>query len=234
MMPEALELAALEKDMHFDAIIVDEGQDFENTWFNALRNLLKDPENGSFYIFYDDNQRIYNQENIPFQWFKYRLSKNMRNTDQIFSYVQRYYHQPDKIRSSGLTGPDPWFVNLSEYKNEFDAVQNVLNRLVQQKIRVADIAILTPRSRETTIWQQKAQPGAKFKIVWNLETFGNQIACCSIYSFKGLEKHVIILTELNNLYHEIVDELLYVGISRACNYLIILGNLPRQMGTNES
>lgn len=234
LMPEALELAALEKEMSFDAIIVDEGQDFESTWFSALHNLLKDQENGAFYIFYDDNQRIYTQENIPFSWFKYRLSKNMRNTDQIFSYVQKYYHQPDIIKSSGLSGPDPWFVDLRDYENEFDAVQDVLNRLTQQKIRASDIAILTPRSKETSTWQQKQSTGTKFKIVWNLETFGNQVACCSIYSFKGLEKNVVILTELDHLYHEIMDELLYVGISRARNYLIILGRLPQRRGVKNS
>lgn len=64
--------------------------------------------------------------------------------------------------------------------------------------------------------------------------FGNQVACCSIYSFKGLEKNVVILTELDYLYHEIMDELLYVGISRARNYLVILGKLSRQKGVKNS
>lgn len=43
-------------DLLYDAIIVDEGQDFEDTWWIGLLDILKDPEAG---IFFDDNQRIF-------------------------------------------------------------------------------------------------------------------------------------------------------------------------------
>lgn len=234
MMPEALELAALEKELNFDAIIVDEGQDFEASWLTVLDTLLKDPKNGIFYIFYDDNQRIYNQSNIPFPWFKYRLSKNLRNTDQIFKYVRQYYGQPDPIKSSGVDGPEPWFFDLKGYDNEIDAVQAIINSLVQQKIPITDVAILTPRSKDNSIWAKKRTFTDKYKIVWNLQPFRNQVASCSIHSFKGLEKPVIILTELEHLNQNILDELLYIGISRAKDYLIIVGDLPLQKSSRDA
>jgi superfamily I DNA and RNA helicase len=47
------------EDKLFDAIIVDEAQDFEDTWWIPLPELLRDPQDGVFYVFFDDNQRIY-------------------------------------------------------------------------------------------------------------------------------------------------------------------------------
>jgi len=228
IMPDALEVAAIENNINFDAIIVDEGQDFETSWLDVLQGLVKDKSNGTFYIFYDDNQRIYNHANIPYSWPKHRLSRNMRNTDQIFEYVQKYYHQPDSIISSGLLGPEPRHVNLQDYTSECEAVQDVISILQQQKISLANIAILTPRCKDDSAWSKPEMRKGKYKFVWNLETFKNEIACCSIYSFKGLEKHVILLTELGYINSSIADELLYVGISRARCYLIFFGNLPKE------
>jgi len=61
IMPESLAVAAEfdAMDLKFDAIVVDEGQDFNPSWWLALGMLLKDQENGIFYVFYDDNQKLY-------------------------------------------------------------------------------------------------------------------------------------------------------------------------------
>ena len=45
----------------FDAIIVDEGQDFADGWWVTLEELLVNPEDGILFVFYDDNQRIFDQ-----------------------------------------------------------------------------------------------------------------------------------------------------------------------------
>ena len=43
----------------YDALIVDEAQDFHPDWWVPLQLLLEDPDEGSLYVFYDDNQRIF-------------------------------------------------------------------------------------------------------------------------------------------------------------------------------
>lgn len=45
--------------LRFDTIIVDEGQDFRDSWLDALKLTLCDLEAGRLYVFYDDNQRLY-------------------------------------------------------------------------------------------------------------------------------------------------------------------------------
>ena len=58
MLPNAL-LDALDRvEDRFDAVIVDEGQDFRDTWWDPLQLCLADPDRGVLYVFYDENQQL--------------------------------------------------------------------------------------------------------------------------------------------------------------------------------
>ena len=46
-----------EASINYDAILIDEGQDFKESWFRLLRTFLK--ENGEILIVFDDKQNIY-------------------------------------------------------------------------------------------------------------------------------------------------------------------------------
>ncbi|RMG93537.1 MAG: hypothetical protein D6706_15115, partial [Chloroflexi bacterium] len=226
-MPEALELAAIDIGLTFDSIIVDEGQDFEASWLTALYNLLTDQEEGNFYIFYDDNQKIYTSAKIPFKWPSFHLTRNMRNTNPIFEWVRRYYHRPNDIFSSGISGPEPWFVSLDNYSDEYEAVQNILDQMVGQGIPLSNIVILTPRAREQSVFSgQRRNSSDKFAFTWKPNPVANQVRCCTIQSFKGLESPVIFLTELAHVYPNKAMELMYVATSRARDYLVVLGKMP--------
>jgi hypothetical protein len=50
----------------------------------------------------------------------------------------------------------------------------------------------------------------------------NQIQVSSVHTFKGLERRVIILAELDDSMGYSPDEILYVGCSRARTHLILL------------
>ena len=50
------------KQQKYDSIIIDEGQDFRDTWFLIAEASLKNPEDSFFYIFHDDNQSL-----LPFR-----------------------------------------------------------------------------------------------------------------------------------------------------------------------
>ncbi len=57
-------------------------------------------------------------------------------------------------------------------------------------------------------------------------TEGNQTRADTIFAFKGLERPVVILTELDRWRTDEQDSLLYVALSRVRNHLVILGKLP--------
>lgn len=51
--------------LRFDAIVVDEGQDFEAEWLEYLGLLLTDETNGVFHVLYHDNQRLNRSDQLP-------------------------------------------------------------------------------------------------------------------------------------------------------------------------
>jgi ATP-dependent exoDNAse (exonuclease V) beta subunit len=57
-------------------------------------------------------------------------------------------------------------------------------------------------------------------------TMTDAIRLCSIYSFKGLESPVVILSELERANQDVNDALIYVGLSRARNQVLVIGDLP--------
>jgi len=60
-LPTVLPQSARTNRAHYDAIIVDEAQDFDPSWWQPLQTLLRDREHGIWYLFFDDNQRLYDR-----------------------------------------------------------------------------------------------------------------------------------------------------------------------------
>ena len=80
----------------YDAIIVDEGQDFRETWWLVVEAALKDENKSILYVFHDDNQALYlygSQFKYPIQQAPYTLSKNCRNAGMIFELIQKLHPQ---------------------------------------------------------------------------------------------------------------------------------------------
>lgn len=229
MMPDALELAAADLDVCFDAIIVDECQDFHAAWLGTLMNLLADKNLGIFYIFYDDNQNIFDKNpklDFPFQGPVYSLTRNLRNTNEIHNTTKRYHHRPDAILPSGIHGPPPQFVATEDHGDEQAAVQHVLEYLGRERIPSGWIVVLTPRSEENSRWKPKEIRWGQFVPVWDLEPRESQVSCCTIHSFKGLERPAVVLTEIDHLPFDAVgrNRLLYTACSRAKTHLIVVGD----------
>ncbi|MEQ8676534.1 MAG: NERD domain-containing protein [Aggregatilineales bacterium] len=214
-------------DLLYDAIIVDEGQDFEDTWWIGLLDILKDPEAGIFYVFFDDNQRIFTQiSQVPLDGNPLYLDENLRNTQHIHERLKPYSRDTE-IECIGPEGRPVEIIAVSKKEEQRRELQRVLHRLVNEEgIRSEDIIILTPAGEKRSQWQSDDQLG-NFVLTWQLDTEMPMAArVCTIYSYKGLESPVVILTELHALRPEIANQLLYVGLSRARHHAVIIGELP--------
>ena len=81
----------------FDAIVVDEGQDFADVWWVTLEELLRDPKNSALYIFYDQDQVIYrNRGAFPIPEPHFQLLHNCRSTRAIQVAAGAYTPNPDR------------------------------------------------------------------------------------------------------------------------------------------
>jgi hypothetical protein len=223
-LPEALSRAATQLGGRYDAIVVDEGQDFQDLWWVPLTELLKDPEQGVLYIFFDDRQDIYRRPRAwPISDIPFELTTNCRTTQAIHRALQQT--NPIGMADVDCIGPEGRPVERIELENEQaerDGLRRVVHGLVVEgRVALSDVVVLTPRSRLRSAWSEGTTLG-NVRLTWNSSPAAGEIQVSTIHGFKGLEKPVVILTELAHLYRESVQELLYVGRSRATSHLIEL------------
>lgn len=68
----------------FDAVVGDEGQDFRDSWWDALLTCFRDPGDPTLYVFTDEHQRIFDREgSAPIELNPFPLDENLRNSRNI-------------------------------------------------------------------------------------------------------------------------------------------------------
>jgi len=201
----------------FDAVIIDEGQDFEDEWLDSLEVVVKDGENGVLYIFFDDNQNVKfsNSEYInKLPLNKYRLSRNFRNTKQIFRQAEKYY---DGGHVKPI-GPEGNKIHWNEIKNENEMKGRLAERfstlITSEGIDEGDVVVLTPDSKvlEKYFDKQKLRLG-KYPAVKAENRCTDKPVIDTIRRFKGLESPIIFLVLDGTTFEH--AELLYTGLTRA-------------------
>jgi superfamily I DNA/RNA helicase len=224
----------------FDTIIVDEGQDFLDTWWNSLLLLLRN-EDSSFHIYFDDNQQLWRKtlklpKEIVNGAMALDLTENVRNTKSIHNLAMRF-HPSLGIGYKALSelNIEPEFIPFSSDEREDKVVQKLIENLINNEgILPNSIAILTPLSilEGRSIWRPGNRLG-RYLLVHHIQPKPDEIFCSSIRSAKGLEFSVVIMTELSS--SKIEEDIikgdiknyaphLYVGLSRARSNLIIMSS----------
>ncbi|MDD3021756.1 MAG: NERD domain-containing protein [Alphaproteobacteria bacterium] len=204
----------------YDAVIVDEGQDFTKEAWDAISCL---PESdGCFYIFFDPDQNIYTNElNLPdFGMPSVILNKNCRNTQKIFEALQPYQSLQTSIMGNAPVGADVHILHGDCRAN----LSAELERLVMaEQIPLQNIVILGAHSLEhTSLWQ--STDIGRFHIVPREAELGKmEVAYYTYMKFKGCEAKVVILFEVNDADPRWRDNCgIYTAMSRAVHELIIL------------
>lgn len=224
-LPEQLTTAIDLVGSKYDAIIVDEAQDFLENWWLPLQLLLFEPDDGILYLFYDDNQNIYGglQRVKNLVQNKYPLHENCRNTQMINEVVNKYYAGQQSLTALGPRGRQVETITYKTKRDLLDSLRGILHKFIAiEKVAAEDIVILTPHSVEKSALTQNSVLG-RFVLTnhWNIAA--NEVYYTTIHSFKGLESPVIILAEIDSSLHYNVQELMYVGCSRARHHLVVIG-----------
>ena len=222
-LPEALMDAIAVTDRRFDAVIVDEGQDFEALWWLSVQELLKDTAEGPLYIFYDDNQHIYSTRlDFPIKEDPLLLCENCRNTQKIHAEVMKLYRGASESASVGPEGRKPLELQVANDQEERAAVDDTIRKLLnQENVPAGSIVLLTPKAQGKSKWRE-GDKLAGHPLTWTFPAPDQAIACATVHSFKGLESPVVILTEMLAQDTNRTRQLLYVGSSRAKSHLILV------------
>ncbi len=212
----------------FDAILVDEAQDFAVHWISSLRAALRDASS-LMYIFIDQHQQIYLRGNsIPTDWPVVDLDINCRNTLPIAKSVARVFVDPEP--AEGIDGPDPVFIECNDL-DEVSIVQEEVDKLiVDEGVSPSRITVLS--DRHETIRRLTTMLAGGFPFV---QPGKRGIAVETIHRFKGLEAEIVVVALSSSLFNErhTAQALLYVGLSRARAMLIVVGppNIRSIMGS---
>jgi hypothetical protein len=184
----------------YDAIIVDEGQDFLNDWWNTIKGLLKDPENGILYVFQDVQQNIFMRpaakkicdQNIS-------LNKNYRNTPAIIEWVNKQCETNISYSNQVDHGIEPQVIYTKDDQEEIKKISETIDQIIREtNLSPGQIVILGKHPFWASLFGKNKKLG-RYSIVEDPISIENsdEIQYSSIYRFKGLEADCIILTGIN-------------------------------------
>lgn len=203
----------------YDAVVVDEVQDFAEAWWDALLAALKDPETGQIYVFSDEGQRVFARfGDSPVSMPTLLLDQNLRNTRQIAETFQSL--GTTRMRAVGGDGPEVTFVECAASEAvevADDQVETLLDTW-----RAEDVALLTVGSRHP--YQSHLQRTLGQDGYWSMFWDKEEVFYGHVLGFKGLERRVVVLALNEEDRRDRSRERLYVGLSRATDCLVVCGD----------
>jgi hypothetical protein len=209
----------LPEGKRFDAIIVDEAQDFAEDWWHPLMKSLRDEEHGGLYVYSDENQRIFarfGQPPVPL--VPLVLDHNLRNTQQIARAFGPL--APMRMHLRGGAGADVTFVATS-LETSIATADDQVDALLDEGWKPEHVALLTMGSRhpEQVSRQEASGQVGYWRSFWDVDDvfYGHVLGC------KGLERRAVVLC-VNAKTADRAKEMLYVGMSRATDKLVVVGD----------
>ncbi len=224
-------LKALEADssLRFDTVIIDEAQDFELDWWIVIEQMLEG-EKSSLCVFIDANQLLYGTtRGVPGSLGPFaavELSENVRNTQAIHREAIRFFQGEQVPGAIGPEGVPPQWIEANSESAQIEQLEKIITRLVlAQKVAPADIAILTPKGSSSTTLQNLGALGTVTVAPYD-ERESDEVGWSTIRKFKGLESPIVIIVEVDDgvAQSDRLRELVYVGITRARDYLFVIGS----------
>jgi hypothetical protein len=211
---------ALPEGRKFDAVVVDEVQDFADAWWEALLAALKEPETGQIHVFADDGQRVFPRfADTPIGMPTLLLDQNLRNTRQIAEAFQPL--GATRMRAAGGDGPEVVFVECAA-EDAVSEADDTVDRLLDDGWRPEDVALLTTGPRHPVQLEQVDLNGQTgyWASYWDRDSvfYGH------VLGFKGLERRAVVLALNEEGGRDRSRERRYVGMSRATDLLVVCGD----------
>jgi len=225
----------------YDAILVDEYQDFKNSWLKVCIKSLKryrdakGVEQVNLFMAGDRLQSIYNPTAI--NWSQ-DIGLDMRGRSKIFkqSYragkehldfalkylmsdaslkkeVEKFYEGSEKIESKTESKHSLQFV-----EGQFTEVVNSISTLLNDGYTYSDILILANTWKEAKRFESYLPPYLKENVNVLKTVEEDMMNIVTYHSAKGLENKIAILLNVDSIHEK---KLLYVGTTRASEKLYL-------------
>lgn len=248
---KTIKIGKNKKERKYDVILIDEGQDFQKSYYEVLCAFLT--ENDELLFVADERQNIFKRElswinamegtRFRGRWRElkecYRLPAPM--LEQINRFAEMFLPEVGlvpipQIEQENLFTPHLKWKNIASFEEAQGLILNTINFLTKiQSVHPQDIAVLVSTHAEGwSLVKMIEQQGIKVNHVFEDEERSHQhkkafwmgdsrLKMSTIHSFKGWEiLNVIIVTPPDGYgLEESIDSLLYVAITRPRQNLIV-------------
>lgn len=226
----------------YQAIVIDEGQDFDSAWLVSLEGLLHGGHDDVLYVFHDPTQAIIrDDQTADLGLTELALDLNCRNPQPIHALCAPLVKAGLAFQALRPDGRPPELIRADVDAETIEALDVVLNRLVAEEgVPPGSIAVLTGLGLEkSAVWAHRRYGN---HVLWNgaagddghllglaatdlPEAPPDVVLCESIRRFRGLERPVVVLLEVPRDDPDRLDRLLYIGMSRAREHLVLIAPL---------
>lgn len=248
---EMLKNGEKSEKIKYDAILIDEAQDFEQDWFKPIVEVLN-PKTNSLLITCDGLQGIYERKN--FSWSSVgieargrvrRFEKSYRNPIEIGRIAQEtlpknlkdMLDKVDEYLSTkefmGTHGSVEVMVSESrteEYRKLIEKISRILKQ--PQSVLMLFKYNLMKRNFEHPLFDLLQEKDINWKGLEDYNYNSSGLLIGTLHGTKGLEFDTIIIPEINSYESEKDRQLLYVGMTRSKRKLILSANKSNQFISN--
>ena len=207
----------------FDAVLIDEAQDFAKTWFLCAKLALKEPDDGDLLVVGDGSQTVFKRR--PFSWKEagiaaqgrtihklFDLHVNYRNTKEIIEIAsafaggdtegdpeQSFSGMKPDASASIRSGPYPRLFVASGRAAECDLAIEQIRNWLAAGLKPDEIAVLyraLPQDDRSLFTQfiQKLKTFAP--VYWHKGKIGEPrgaVTLCTAHSCKGLQWRAVLI-----------------------------------------
>jgi superfamily I DNA/RNA helicase len=222
----------------FEALVVDEAQDLETGWWEALHWTLVDPFETPVALFLDPAQDIYNRGGdfgLPLPTFPLRT--NRRSTRAIVNFAARLGGTVVRHPYGVPEGEEPTVSRYASEQEERELVEGKVRWLLEdQRIPLARITLVGTRRLENSflgtdrrLWHLTVEP---------MEDTGQTpsvgaLRYSTVQRFKGLESEVVLLVDVDGHRNACSNVNLHVAASRARHRLYVFAHKEARLPTED-
>ncbi|OGO83248.1 MAG: hypothetical protein A2Y18_04890 [Clostridiales bacterium GWD2_32_19] len=211
----------------YDAILIDEGQDFEQTWLKFIIKMLRDSEKSHLFFVSDGAQNLYSRKytlksvGINAKGRTTQLTENYRNTRQILEYAYGFlmssnYEQLCLVQEEDdndyliepnmnlRSGSKPKLIYCNSFNCEVNDICEKIKLLRSKtKIREKDICVVYPITKMSdAVEREFVKNKIKFENInrnkYALKLDAEAVKLSTIHSVKGLDFKVVFICGLND------------------------------------
>lgn len=216
----------------YDALIVDEGQDFKEFWYELIFGLI--PSEGRRLIFLDEMQNIFGHfTSLPRseEFTRFHLRKNCRNSKSIVSYLSEITHEEIVAFEDSPLGSEVVEVVFNSAEDTRDYLDQELKTLF--KVGGLDssqvLLLLNQKKSDSCLKDASVLGGFALVALDNKGRFRHDVIHYSnISTFKGLEADVVFLVGVSQ---DVSIAQLYTQVSRCRHHLYVLKRTAESVPT---